>query len=102
MPIELEFPLPIFRVVVRKVNVTSDNGMPQANAVVQLLSSEGVVIADSNYISWGEETWKKYTELCKSIEEDFVKTLKGDNFYQWDEEPQTETEISYPNNGEWK
>ena len=31
----------------------------------------------------------------------FIKTLKAESFYQWDEEPK-ESEITYPNNGEWK
>ena len=101
MPVELDYPLPIFRVAVSTVNVTSESGMPQGQATIQLLSSEGVIISSTNYFSWGEDTWKKYAELCKSVEEDFIKTLKAESFYQWDEEPK-ESEITYPNNGEWK
>ena len=105
MSSELETPLPIFRVGVSEINVTFINGLPQGQAKIQLKSSEGIVIAESIYSSWGEGTWKGVTDLCQKIEKDFCEALRNDSFFQWNDEP-AETGISYKETdnkvGDWK
>lgn len=101
MSTELETPLPIFRISVAGLNLTYVNGLPQANVNIHFLSSEGTVIGESRYSALNESNWELITKLVKDIESGFTKSLCGDSFFQWNEEPNSEG-INYNDQGDWK
>ena len=101
MSIELETPLPIFRISVAGIKLTYVNGLPQADVHLHFLSAEGTVIGETRYSALAESSWKLIEKLTKSLEEGFKKNLAGEGFFQWNEEPTNEG-INYTEKGDWK
>ena len=101
MSTELETPLPIFRISVANINITYVNGLPQANVHLHFLSSEGTVIGEPHYSSLSESNCELLQKLTSDIEDSFKKSLCGEKFFQWNEEPNVEG-INYNDQGDWK
>ena len=101
MPTDIEKPLPIFKLQVTELNITSMAGLLQGLAKISLLSADGAALGDLSYSEWSTDTWDKVADLCKSIEKDLENTFKSDRFTQWEDDT-SEQAIEYNSQGDWK
>ncbi len=91
--LEINSPLPIFKLQVGELNVTLLTAAPEVQADIALLTNEGISIGKCKFTAVSKETLQLIQKLSEQIEKDFQDTLKNETLKQWQ---QTKPELKEP------
>ena len=61
-------------------------GAPQVWSRLALTTDEGMTVADTSFTALSEKSWKLIRDLAHSIESDYEKTLRSEEFAQWQDD----------------